>query len=180
MADITPRGVDCNECGERGERGERGKRGHDGPTGATGPTGPAGSGVASGALLKFSGVVAPSDGATPVVSYLADFGVGLGLGSVISLPVSYPVAVAHDLVNMATNLVDGIALPPGTTLVFDLLQNNVPVPGFSITYVFGELGVKAITAGPVAFAIGDTFDLQVTATGVFEAPIDVSVTVGVA
>jgi hypothetical protein len=171
MADITKLGPGCENDGERGERGRRGHRG------ATGPTGPAAATASS--ALKFSGVVAPSDSVVPVVSFLADFGAGLGLGNVLTTPPSYPAPVPLTLVNFATNILDGIALPADTLLVFDLLKNLLPVPGFSITYGPGETGVKTVLAGPIDFAIGDVFDVRASATGVFEVGLGASATVGV-
>lgn len=183
--------VDCEdergergERGKRGERGERGKRGHRGErgepgfSGATGPTGPAGSAVASGGLLKFAGVVAPAAELLPVASFLEDFGTGLGAGSIISLAPDYPVAIPRTFVNMATNLLLGFTVPIGGSIIFELLRNGAPVPGFTITYGAGQTGIQAIAAGPVTFAIGDTFDVRVTVSGTITLPVNVSATIG--
>jgi hypothetical protein len=176
MADITILSPDCDDDDdgddERGKRGKRGKRGH------TGPPGPAGS--ASGGLLKFSGVIAPA-GEGPVASYLEDWGVGVGIGGIIDTAPSYPVAVAHSLVNMATNLLGGVVVPGGGTITFDLVKNlaTVPVVIATIVYGAGDSGIKSVLFGPTPFAIGDTFDLRVTTTGTVEVAIDASATVGV-
>lgn len=170
MADMTRLGPGCDDdCGERGERGRRGRRG---------PTGPAGP--AAGGLLKFSAVATPSgEGGLPTTSYLADTGFGFSAGPFFVAP-NYPVAVAHSLVNMATNLLQGFVIPTGGSMVFELLRNGVPVPGFTITYGPGESGVKSVLAGPQAYAVGDTFDIQVTTSGAaISAGVDVSATVGV-
>ena len=53
----------------------------------TGPTAPT-----SGGLLKFAGVVAAAP-TTPAVSFLTDFGVGLGAAGVIRESPAYPFAV---------------------------------------------------------------------------------------
>lgn len=174
--DRGPRG----HRGEEGERGHRGHRGHDGETGPTGATGA--TGFAAGGLLKFSGVVAPALELAPVVSYLEDWGIGVGVGAIISTAPRYPVAVAHNLRNMATNLLPGFVtpiIPLGGAILIELLRNGVPVPGFSITYGPGESGVKSVLAGPAAFAIGDTFDMRATVSGTVAVDVDVSATVGV-
>jgi hypothetical protein len=167
---------DGDECGERGKRGKRGHRGHHGPTGPTGPTGS--TGLSSGGLLKFSGVVAPS-GEGVLDSFLADFGVGLGVGSVISLAPAYPIAVQHNVRNLAVRVLDTIVGNPGGTIVFDLLQNGNPVPGFEVTFtVGGPIGNKIAIAGPTTFLVGDRLDLRARATGI-TAPVDVSATIGI-
>ena len=179
MADIKFDLLDSACCegeegeGERGKRGKRGKRGH---RGEQGPAGPAGS----GGLLKFSGTAAAAtEGILPVVSYLEDFGIGLGLGAgIITTEPSYPVAIARELQNLATNLLTFV-VPPGGSILIELLKNGVAVPGFAISYGAGETGIKTLTAGPVAYAIGDTFDLRVTTAALFAIGVDVSATVGI-
>lgn len=178
---------ECGECGERGKRGKRGHRGHRGHQGATGPTGPSSTGFTGptgpaasspGGLLKFSGVVAPAVEGS-VVSFLADWGVGLGIGSVISTAPAYPLAVQHDVRNLAVRVLGAIVGLPGGTIVFELLRNGVPVPGFSITFtVGGPVGNQVVIVGPVTFFIGDRLDLQATATGI-TAAVDVSATIGI-
>lgn len=159
----------------RGERGERGHRGERGERGKRGHTGAAGVGV--GGLLKFSGTATPSF-ETTAVSYLADVGVGAGIGLISTAP-SYPVAIAHSLVNFATNMLADFTVPASASVVFALLQNGAAVPGFAITYGPDEFGIKTLVAGPVAYAIGDTFDVRVTVNGLISDPIDVSATVGI-
>ena len=61
--------------GATGVTGATGATGATGVTGATGPTAPT-----AGGLLKFAGVVAAAP-TTPAVSFLTDFGVGLGAAS---------------------------------------------------------------------------------------------------
>jgi hypothetical protein len=182
MADITilnpDRDDDCDDDDDK--RGKRGKRGHRGHRGPTGPTGPAGPGSATGSgLLKFSGT-ADANSESTIVSYLADSGVGVGTVPFITVAPAYPVAIARSLVNFATNVLGTVIIPPSGSIVIELLKNGVPVPGFSISY--GPLGptsgIKTVAAGPVAFAIGDTFDVRVTTTDI-AAGIDVSATVGV-
>ena len=185
MADISILLPDCDgdgDCdgndGKRGKRGHRGHRGRRGPEGPEGPAGPAAT--ASGGLLKFSGEVEASvDPDDTIISFLEDWGSGASAGLFISLAPSYPVAVAHNLRNMATNLLQGFIVPLGGSIVVELLQNGVPVPGFVITYADGESGVKTVVAGPVAFAIGDTFDLRVTTVGLAAVSVDMSATIGV-
>jgi hypothetical protein len=179
------------------DRGKRGKRGHRGPEGPTGPTGPAGSGSAgstgatgptgpgggggggSGGLLKFSGIVAQPEGPSQD-SFLADWGANL-LALPITAPMSYPVAIQRTVQNMSVNVLDASIIgDPGGTIVFNLLQNGVPVPGFSITYlVGGPTGVQTVVAGPVTFLPGDTLDLRATAASVNQT-LDVSATIGLA
>jgi hypothetical protein len=168
MADIEILNSDCDEDDDdkRGKRGKRGHRGHRGHRG-----------LDSGGLLKFSGVVAPAvEGA--LVTYLTDFGVGLGSGSMITTAPSYPVAVPHNLRNLSTNLL-GAVVPVGGSILVELLKNGIPVPGFTITYGPGENGVKSVVAGPVAFAIGDRFDIRVTASALVLIAENLSATVGV-
>lgn len=87
-------------------------------------------------------------------------------------------AVAHSLVNLATNL--DLTVPALSSIVVELLQNGVPVPGFTITYLPGESGIKSVVAGPQPYAIGDAFDLRVTASNVTSGgPVSISATVGV-
>ncbi len=167
MADITILNPDCDD--DDGKRGRRGKRGHRGKRGPT-----------SGGLLKFSGVAAPAgEGGSPLASFLEDSSVGVSIGAIIAPSPAYPVAVAHDFRNMATNLFFGLVVPTGGLIVIELLRNGAAVPGFIITYGSGESGVKSVLAGPAAFAIRDTFDIRVTTSGTIAAPVDISATIGV-
>jgi hypothetical protein len=168
---------DCDDERERGKRGRRGHRGHRGPTGPTGPTSSPGS--SGGGLLKFSGVVAPASEGGSVDSFLADFGVGLGAGDVLSLAPSYPIAVQHNVRNLAVRVLNTILGTPGGSVVFDLLRNGNPVAGFEITFpVGGLIGNQVVIAGPTTFLVGDRLDLRARATGV-TAPVNVSATIGV-
>jgi hypothetical protein len=176
MSDINKRLNGCDDDCEDGKRGKRGKRGHRGPEGPPGP--PA---TASGGLLKFSGNVAGALDVVSADSFLADTGIGFG-GSIITVAPSYPVAVEHNLRNMATNLLAGFVVPDGGLIVIDLLKNGVAVPGFQITYGPGEGGLdgrKSVLAGPVTFAIGDTFDVRVTTSGSVAVTLEMSATIGV-
>jgi len=169
---------DCDGDGGRGKRGKRGHRGHTGPAGETGPAGPVGP-AGSGGLLKFSGFAAGAlSGLVPVASFLADSGAGIGVGSILLLAQGYPEAIARSLRNLAVNIF-GFTVPPLGSIVVELLQNGVPVPGFSVTYNTGDSGIKTVVAGPAPYAIGDTFDLRVTTTGILAAGVNVSATVGV-
>ena len=170
MSDMNKRGPDdCDDDGERGKRGKRGHRGHDGRDGATGP-----------GLLKFSGSV-PAFGQLPGpgVSYLADHGVGLGAASILLFPPSYPVSVAGSLRNLAVNIF-GFVVPQNGTILVELLQNGIPVPGFAITYVSLETGIKTLVAGPTPYPVGSTFDLRVTVNveATFNPTLSMSATVG--
>ncbi len=128
-------------------------------------------------MLKFSGGVTVDSGGVSVDSFLADGGFG---ASPVVIPLSYPVAVAHSLRNMATNVFISAIAPPTGTILIRLLRNGAPVPGFSTAYGVGEGGVKSVLAGPEAYAIGDTFDLEVTTSGfTVGVGIDVTATVGV-
>jgi hypothetical protein len=111
-----------------------------------------------------------------VVSYLADTGVGVGLVPVIATPPDYPVAIARSLVNFATNVLETVSIDGVLTIT--LLKNGVAVPGFVTTYTGGQTGIKTALAGPVAYAIGDTFDVEVSSNTI-AIPLDVSATVGV-
>jgi hypothetical protein len=173
LRDINKRLPDCDDEGKRGKRGKRGPRGHDG---ATGPAGP------STGLLKFSGSVAVFGQLPgPGVSYLADPGVGLGGASVLLFPPSYPVSVAGSLRNLAVNIF-GFVVPQNGTILVELLQNGVPVPGFAITYVQNETGIKTLAAGPTPYAVGSTFDLRVIVNveASFAPTLDMSATIGLA
>ena len=97
-------------------------------------------------------------------------------------PPSYPTAVAGSFLNMATNLRPDVPLAsPGSSVVFELLLDGVPVPGFTVTYLPGESGIKTVAAGPVPFAVGQTIDVRITNNGAGLAPpfLDASATVGV-
>jgi hypothetical protein len=169
----------CSGCGrcececERGERGKRGKRGHEGPPGPPGR--------ASGGLLKFSGEVLVGPGQT-LVSYLAD--TGIDVVNPTNSPTSYPVAVARNLRNMATNLRFYTVQQEQSVLV-ELVKNlsTSPVVVASILYLAGETGVKTTLFGPELFAgapTPDTFDLRVTTTNLNnEGAVNLSATVGV-
>ena len=201
---------DCDEGenGERGEKGERGRRGprghdgcdgHDGHDGATGPTGPAGpvstggstgptgsagstgftgptgpaSSTSGGGLLKFAGITF-SEGP----AFLEDFNGGAFVGQ--NLRPRYPVAIDRNLRNMAANIGEFI-VPQGGTITFELLMNNVVVPGFLIVYGSNDTGVKSVAAGPelfLGFPVPDTLDLRVTQNNV-GADVPVTATVGV-
>lgn len=180
----------CSDCGggggERGERGKRGHRGHRGDTGAAGAAGPAGATGATGAtgpagsggLIKFSGVVAPGGLGGSLASFLADTGVGASVPAT-SIPLAYPVAIGRSLVNFSTNVLVGVVLPSGATLVLQLLHNGVPVA--QIVYGPGPAtisGIQSVAFAAVPFAIGDTFDVKATSNGI-AVPVFVSATVGV-
>jgi hypothetical protein len=171
MADITIRTPDCDDDCERGKRGKRGKRGHDGPPG------PPGFG-----LLKFSGfATAFSQLPGLAISYLADVGVGFGSGTILFVAPSYPVAISRKLRNLAVNVL-GLVVPQNGSILVELLQNGALVPGFAITYGPGETGVKTVVAGPTPYAIGVTFDVRVTTSGLGQLEVegvDMSATVGV-
>jgi hypothetical protein len=198
MSDISKRGGsdDCEgeggERGERGERGKRGKRGHDGhdgaagptgptgPTGSTGLTGPTGPQAATfGALLKFSGRAAgvDSESGTDGISFLPDSGFGFSVSPIFT-PEDYPVAVAHNVRNMAVNLV-GFVVPQGGQVIVDLLLDGAVVPGFTIPFIFGDPSLKTILAGPALFAIGQVFNVRVTTKGTVTETVNTSVTIGV-
>jgi hypothetical protein len=158
---------DCDDDDKEGKRGKRGHRGH------RGHRGPGGRG-----LLKFSGAVNSAEGPTPVVSYLADHGSGLGGPSVLLTAQGYPVATTPNLRNLAVNLL-GFTVPSSAQLIVELLKNGSPVPGFVVTYNPGETGVHFVAAGPVAFAPPDTFDLRVTTINLGGVVVNLSATVGV-
>lgn len=176
-------------CGEGEERGERGKRGHrgetgpTGPTGATGPTGPTGvtgpAPITVGGLLKFSGVVAPTVDVN-VQSFLADWGTGHGAGGILDTAPSYPFAVAHSVRNLAVRVLDAAIIGnPGGSVIFELLQNGAPVPGFLVAFTVGGLtGNQIAIAGPVLFNQGDRIDLRATASQII-VPVNVSATIGI-
>jgi len=127
-------------------------------------------------LLKFSGNV-QFDPNLELISYLADTGINAVGPS--ALPTSYPVAVAHSLRSLAVNIFGFVV--PGGFLLFELLKNGVPVPAFSVGYGPGGTGILALSSPPVPFAIGDTFDLRVTATNISSADgfVSASATIGV-
>lgn len=132
----------------------------------------------SGGLLKFSGVANILTDEGPVVSYLADAGVGPGI-PFVTLPPSYPVAIKRKLQNFAVNL-SGAVIASGTLLV-ELLQNGTPLSGFSVTYSTGQSGIKTVQTSSVDAPIGSTFDVRVTATGTSGVAgyVNLSATVGI-
>lgn len=161
--------------GPEGPTGPTGPAGSATSTGATGPTGSAGS----GGLLKFSGICG-TDSESAVTSYLADAGFDDSDPDLTtSKAPSYPVAVAHSLVNLATNISLSPVIPGGGSVTIKLLKNGSPVAGFSITYGPGQSGVMSAVAGPAAYAIGDTFDVEVISTDITAPLVDVSATVGI-
>jgi hypothetical protein len=122
--------------------------------------------------------VAPAVEGT-VVSFLADFGIGLGAAGILSTAPSYPLATQHDVRNMAVRVLNGIVGTPGGAVTFELLRNGSPVPGFVAVFtVGGPVGNQLIHAGPVSFAEGSRLDLRATATGV-TAPVNVSASIGI-
>lgn len=157
-----------------GTTGPTGTIGATGATGTTGATGPIGAAVGGG-LLKFSGSIAVSE-VISVVSYLAD--VGIGTVGPSATPVAYPVAVAHSLRSLSVNMF-GFVVTPGGSIVFEVLLNGVPVPAFSVAYGPGPAGILSVTTLPIPYAIGDTFDLRVTATDVNGGSPNASATIGV-
>jgi len=163
MADISKRTLDCDDD----ERGKRGKRGRQGPPGP-----------ASGGLLKFSGPAAVEP-ESQVVSFLADS--GAEGASAQDDPLGYPVAVAHNLRNMAVNIGAFVVPLIVGSIIIELIKNGGPlaVPGFTITYGPGGTGIMSVLAGPELFAIEDTFDLRVTTFNVGSVEVEMSATVGV-
>jgi hypothetical protein len=129
-----------------------------------------------GGLFKFSGTAAPSpDPDVSEVSYLADWGAGIGDGAILTTPPSYPVADPISIRSLATNVMGTV--PEGGSVLIELLKNGVAVPAFSIGYS-GTSGILSLSFGvPVPFAIEDTFDLRVTTQGV-AGPISVTATLG--
>jgi hypothetical protein len=111
-----------------------------------------------------------------VVSYLADTGIGIVGPS--ATPVAYPVAIARSLRSLAVNMF-GFVVNPGGSIVFEVLQNGVPVPALSVAYGPGPAGILTVTSLPIPYAIGDTFDLRVTATDITGGSPNASATIGV-
>lgn len=124
-------------------------------------------------MLKFSGDVLNTTEFPTNTSFLADRGIQNSAGNVLGLPPNYHFAVPRSVQNMTAQV--GF-LNPGASVTIDLLKNGSPVPGFSLTFVSG--GSMTAVAGPVPFAIGDLFDIRVTASGTDQI-IGVSVTLGV-
>lgn len=162
MADISIRVPNCDN-GERGKRGKRGKRGH--------------ADSSSGGLLKFSGRIG-FDPDLAFVSFLPDSGTDDD-GPLSILPLSYPIAVARSLRNMAARL--EYVVQSNQSVLVELVQNQLTVPVViaSILYGPGESQIKSVVFGPTLLAIGDTVDLRVTATNVNQGPVILSATVGV-
>ena len=130
--------------------------------------------LTSHGLLKFAGVAAA--GGNPLVqSFLADWGTGQGAGAVLTISPAYAVALPMITRNITANLPGGFVVPPMSQISINFRKNGFPA--FSITYGPGESGIKTTIAGPLPFAIGDTFDVQVLSS--VAQPVDVSVTVGV-
>lgn len=181
--------------GERGKRGHRGHRGHrgddgrdgdtglTGPTGSTGftgptgPTGPTGSTGSTGStgdlgptgptglgggqgLLKFSGVISNvevflADGSTDVPQVVTAASPGRYL--------DYPIASPITCVSFATII--NLVVPANSSVNLTVFRNGVIVPGFAVTYLPGESGVKTVAPPPQAFAVGDTIFIRVITIG---------------
>ena len=123
--------------------------------------------------MKFSGLVRLG------THFLEDWGTGHS-GSEITNAPEYPVAVAVNLINLATHIKSPFVVPQGAIVSFDVMKNGVAVPGYSITYVPGEGSVKTLLAGPVPYAIGERLDIRVVITGISSGQgVNVSATVGV-
>jgi hypothetical protein len=116
---------------------------------------------------------------TPAVSFLTDFGVGLGAAGVIRESPAYPFAVDHNVRNLAVRVLTQLNGAPGGSITFELLRNGAPVPGFVAVFVVGGLiGNQVITAGPTLFSEGSRLDLRATAVGITNL-VDVSATIGI-
>jgi len=111
-------------------------------------------------------------------SFLADWGVGRGAAAVLSAASpAYPFAVPRLLENLAVRLINQPTGAPGSTLVFDLLKNGIPI--FTIVWTMGDpIGNLPIAVGTNLVGQGSRLDLRVIATGITNF-VDVSATVGI-
>jgi hypothetical protein len=163
--------------------GPAGIDGGTGPIGLPGPTGSAGTG--SGGLIKFSSSLDPE--LPSAVGYLAD-----GNSEVFPVPLPYPLPSARTFVSFSAELLtiligpndgDPFIVPPGGTVTFQLFHGVSAVPTFIIVFNENEGGIKAAVVNPEAFAVGDTYHLQVESVG-FNLSANVrfsfSATIGVA
>jgi len=103
-------------------------------------------------------------------TFLADTGTAVLLSN--SFP-DYPVPSPRDLRNLATNI-GNFVVPPNSAIVFEVVANGVLVPGYSISYMDGETGVKSILFGPVTLPVNGTFAIRVTPLGSITNPVPVS------
>lgn len=166
--------------GPTGPDGIAGTSGATGPTGAgaTGPTG-AGSTGATGAtgangaaavLMKFSGQtgIAPEGGT--VTNYYADAGAYIG-GPVISDEQFYPVGAPFT----ANRLTASATVPAGLgSVTVTLLQNGAPT-GLSV--VLTNATPTDTVAVPVAYAPGNTYDLQTVGNSAIVSNIPIVATI---
>ena len=74
---------------------------------------------------------------------------------------------------MAANI-GSFVIPPGESIQFAVVANGGFPPGFEITFVGGETGVKTLIFGPIALPAGGTFALFVTPSDGIITPVAVS------
>jgi hypothetical protein len=132
-----------------GPEGPRGERGHDDEL----------------PVFKFNA----ADVADNTVQYLTDFGR-------YTIVREYPIATRCEFHSLAVNLLRFV-VPPGGSIVAVVLKNGAPVDELSVTYSPGQTGVL-LARGRKKFSAGDTFDLQVTTSGLGSAT-EISATIGV-
>ncbi len=174
-------GDDGDDGDDGGKRGKRGHRGHSGPTGPTGPTGSSGTAVN---LLKFSGLATVDAEAIIETTYLADTGVFFG-SLPLTFPLNYPVPSPFEVGSFATNVLTDLSIPPGGSILFEIVKNDATLPVVVATITYdstgtGAGGIKTTTFAPVTFEVGDTIDVRVITTPglVVGGTINVSAMVG--
>jgi len=201
MPTVQISGPDCGpeECIERGPRGYHGRggpTGATGPSGLTGPTGPTGAIGATGATgTGGAGGGAGTSGGS-LLRFSAAFSAQIA-GTTVNLPdtvnarfvsdVEYPVASTQVLESLAVRLLEvgsvapgvDFTVPTGGTVTVQLWHNGAAVAGWLITYAAGQGGKRTLPAPPAeTLAPGDTFYLQVVATGFDTGPVSGDIVVG--
>lgn len=135
-------------------------------------------------MLKFFAIAVGNT--DPKTTFLADGNLATTLPNA---PLNYPIASPFTFVSFSTELLttynpDSTPGPPfvvpnGGLVTFHLLHNGGAVPAFTITYGPGEGGTKSLSALAEAFAIGDTFDVQLVTSGFHIGDVSVTAAIGI-
>lgn len=126
-------------------------------------------------LLKFTG--RSGTGEFGSTAYLADPGVGPSVAALGVAP-NYPVGETFSATTLSVNLLT--PTPPGVTLVVEVLKNGAPLP-VPLFVAYGGANPlsgfrRAVLGAPLAYAIGDTFDIRAVVVGLLTTPLSISAT----
>jgi len=165
---LGPDRADGTDGGDRGDRGDRHRRCGGG------------AGTSGGSLLRFSAAFSAQIAGTTV--NLPDT-----VNARFVSDVEYPVASTQVLESLAVRLLEvgsvapgvDFTVPTGGTVTVQLWHNGAAVAGWLITYAAGQGGKRTLPAPPAeTLAPGDTFYLQVVATGFDTGPVSGDIVVG--